>query len=88
MENQTNRTFYSMRPAPSRPAANTATRLPARPVMDGASPGARDFALAVEVFAVVVPLVWVWLEVTRAARLASEPKAAVTLLAFLHTEVE
>lgn len=83
-----NKTTYSMRPAPSIHAATATARLPARPVTDGASPGAKDFALAVEVVAVVVPFVWVSLEVTREARLASEPNVAETLLAFLHTEVE
>lgn len=66
----------------------TPTRLPAKPYMEGARPGATDFALAVEVVAVVVPFVWVWLEVTSVARLESELKAADILLAFLHSEVE
>lgn len=87
-EQTKNESPYSRRPAPKRPAVKTATKLPARPYMEGARPGASDFALAVEVVAVVVPFVWVWLEVTSVVRLESEPKAADTLLAFLHSEVE
>lgn len=79
--------IYSRRPAPIRPATNTATTLPAKPPIAGANPGARE-ALPVGVVAVVVPLVCVLSAVTRDVKLESEPKAAVTPLAFLQFEVE
>lgn len=69
-------------------ATRATPRLPARPVMDGDSPEARELELAVELDAVDVPLVWLIFDVTRAVRLVSDPKALVTALEFLQTEVE
>lgn len=74
-----------MNPAPTRPAITTAARLPATPAIGGASPAAR---LLLEAVAVVVPFVCESSEVTRAVRLVSEAKAAVTVLAFLQVDVE
>lgn len=77
-----------MNPTPTSPATNAAAKLPARPATDGASPGASEACVLLEALAVVVPFVCALLEVTRAVRLESDAKADLTLLPFLHSEVE
>lgn len=74
----------------------TATRLPIPPLVNGTNPEAILAALELvleEVLeeeldeAVVVPFVRELLELTRAVKLESELKAAVTPVAFLQSEV-
>lgn len=56
--------------------------------MGGTRPDAREAALLLEAEAVEVPFVWDSSWLTSGVKLESEEKAAVTLLAFLQTEVE
>lgn len=80
---------HSKRPAPKKLATTTAARLPASPLMEGASPGAILFELEEleEPEEVEVPLVVLWSDWTRADRLASVEKAAVTALPLLQSDV-
>lgn len=83
---------HSRRPAPKKLATTTAARLPTSPVADGASPGAMLCELdeldeLEDPEDVEVPLVVLWSVSTRADRLASVEKAAVTELPFLQSDV-
>lgn len=89
---------YRRSPAPKRPAVKTATRLPTTPSTEGTSPAATLAELELDELpdedvelesddAVVVPFVRELLELTRAVKLVSLLKAAVTPVAFLQSEV-
>lgn len=56
--------------------------------MGGTRPDAREAVSLLEAEAVEVPFVWDSSWLTSGVKLESEEKAAVTLLAFLQTEVE
>lgn len=87
---------HTRSPAPKTPAAKTTARLPTTPLVEGTSPEAMLAALELLLEeplvdesddVVEVPFVRELSELMSGVKLGSEPKVAVTPVAFLHSEV-